>query len=54
MTPPNKVIISRYIGESFKVGDEIEIAVTNVRGKRVHLAVFVPAEVRVTKPEVRT
>ncbi|BBO34218.1 carbon storage regulator [Lacipirellula parvula] len=47
------VKISRFIGESFLIGD-IEVVIKNVRGKRVLMTVFVPPEVRVVKPEKKS
>jgi len=46
------LVLSRRVGESIKIGDEIEIVVTRFSGARVSLAVDAPPEVPVTRSEL--
>jgi len=45
--------LSRNIGESLLIGDDIEIYVVNVRGRRARLAIRAPRHITVLRKELR-
>jgi len=46
------VVLSRKRGEHIVIGDSIEVTVVSIRGRRVHLAVNAPRDVRVNRGEI--
>lgn len=46
------LILTRKIGESLLVGDDVEITVLNIRGNQVKLGVKAPKEISVHREEI--
>ncbi|WP_301099473.1 carbon storage regulator CsrA [Otariodibacter sp.] len=46
------LILTRKIGESLLIGDDVEITVLNVRGNQVKLGVKAPKEIAVHREEI--
>lgn len=46
------LILTRKIGESLLIGDEVEITVLSVRGSQVKLGVKAPKEISVHREEI--
>lgn len=46
------LILTRKIGESLLIGDEVEITVLSVRGSQVKLGVKAPKEIAVHREEI--
>lgn len=46
------LVLSRKIGESIKIGDNVTIRVTDVRGEIVRIAIDAPREVKIYRGEV--
>lgn len=46
------LILTRKIGESLLVGDDVEITVLSVRGNQVKLGVNAPKEISVHRQEI--
>lgn len=47
------LVVSRKIGESICIGDQIAVTISEVRGGRVRLSVSAPRSVRVARSEIR-
>ena len=47
------LILSRRIGESLTIGDDIEITVTEIRGNQVRLGVVAPESQAILRKELR-
>ena len=47
------LILSRRVGESIVIGQDIVIKVLDVQGQKVQLGVEAPKEVKVLRPELR-
>ena len=49
------LVLSRHVGETILIGDDIEILVVDIRGHagRVRLGITAPVEVAVDRAEVR-
>ena len=45
------LVLSRTIGEAIKIGDDITIMVTDVRGKKVKLGVEAPKKLKIIRLE---
>ena len=45
------LVLSRAIGETIKIGDDITIMVTEIRGKHVKLGIDAPKELKIIRPE---
>ncbi len=45
------LVLSRTIGESIKIGEDITIRVTGVRGKHVKLGINAPKELKIIRLE---
>ena len=45
------LVLSRTIGETIKIGDDITIMVTDVRGKHVKLGIDAPKELKIIRLE---
>lgn len=46
------LILTRKVGESLLIGDDIEVTVLNVRGNQVKIGVKAPSEVTVHREEI--
>lgn len=46
------LILTRKIGESLLIGDDVEITVLNIRGNQVKLGVKAPKEISVHREEI--
>ena len=46
------LILARRIGETLRIGDEIEDTVLGVKGHQIHLGIEAPKEVPVHREEV--
>ncbi len=46
------LILSRRLGESLTIGDEITITVVGVNGNQIRLGITAPREVRVLREEI--
>ncbi len=46
------LILTRRIGESLKIGDEVSVTVLDVKGNQVRLGVDAPREVPVHREEI--
>lgn len=46
------LILTRKIGETIKIGDDIQVAVLGVKGNQVRLGVDAPREVSVHREEI--
>jgi carbon storage regulator len=46
------LILTRRIGESLKIGDEVSVTVLDVKGNQVRLGVDAPREVAVHREEI--
>ncbi len=46
------LVLSRQRDEVFKIGDDIEITVVDIRGDKVRLGITAPKEVQVHRKEV--
>ena len=47
------LILTRRIGETLKIGDDITVTVLDVKGTQVRVGVVAPKDVRVDREEVR-
>lgn len=45
------LVISRRIGESFVIGDDVEVTVVDITGEKVVLGVLAPKTVPITRTE---
>lgn len=45
--------LSREAGETIWIGDDIEIRIMNVKGKRAHIGVNCPHDLKVLRGELR-
>ena len=46
------LVLSRKVGESIRIGDDITVVVVDVRGDRIRLGIEAPKEVPVHRGEV--
>lgn len=46
------LILTRKVGESLLIGDEVEITVLSIRGSQVKLGVKAPKEISVHREEI--
>ncbi len=46
-----RLTISRNVGESVLIGDDIEVTIAEVHGQRVSVTVTAPKSLRITRPE---
>jgi carbon storage regulator len=47
------LVLSRRLGETIVIGDEIQVTVVAVQGKKVRLAISAPPYVAVDREEIR-
>ncbi len=47
------LVLTRKTTETIKIGDEIEVTVTQVKGKTVRLAVKAPREMKILRGELK-
>jgi len=47
------LVLSRRVGETIVVGDDVRITVVAVQGKKVRLAISAPPDIAVDRQEVR-
>lgn len=46
------LILTRKKGESVKIGDEIEIFITEVKGDKVRIGISAPENMKITRTEL--
>jgi carbon storage regulator len=46
------LILTRRIGESLKIGDDIRVTVLGVRGNQIRMGIYAPAEVPMHREEI--
>lgn len=46
------LILSRKKGESIKIGDDIEIFVTDIKGDKVRLGISAPEQLKISRTEL--
>ncbi|MCB6609805.1 carbon storage regulator CsrA [[Clostridium] symbiosum] len=46
------LILTRKKGESIKIGDEIEIFITEVKGDKVRIGISAPENMKITRTEI--
>ena len=46
------LILTRRIGESLKIGDDMRVTVLGVRGNQIRMGIHAPAEVPVHREEI--
>ncbi len=46
------LVLSRKVGESFVVGDDVTITVVNVGGNKVRIGIEAPPEISIVRSEV--
>ena len=46
------LILSRKVGESLKIGDEVTLTIADVRGSQIRIQIDAPREVAVHREEV--
>jgi len=47
------LVLTRKVTEKIKIGDEIEVTVTRVRGQTVRLAIQAPAGMKILRGELK-
>lgn len=53
VNPPTGLVLTRRIGESILIGDNIRITVVDVVGERVELCFDAPKEIAIDREEIR-
>lgn len=46
------LILTRRIGESIMIGDNIEIIVSNIKGRQAQVSITAPDEVKIYRKEI--
>ena len=46
------LILTRRIGETFIIGDDIEVAVLGIKGNQVHIGIEAPQDVLILREEL--
>jgi carbon storage regulator CsrA len=46
------LVIARKIGQTIRIGDEIEVTVSAIRGDQVRLAIQAPREIPILRTEI--
>lgn len=47
------LVITRRPGESFFIGDDVEVMIISIRGSQVKIGISAPADVQVDREEIR-
>lgn len=48
------LVLSRKVGETIWVGDEVEIVITEIKGDQIKLGIQAPKSVEIVRGELRT
>lgn len=48
------LVLSRKVGETIWVGDDIEIVITEIKGDQVKLGIQAPKSIEIVRGELRT
>ncbi len=48
------LVLSRKVGETIWVGDDVEIVITEIKGDQIKLGIQAPKSVEVVRGELRT
>lgn len=46
------LVLSRKVGETILIGDNIEVSIERLEGNRVSIGIKAPAEVKITRAEL--
>ncbi len=46
------LVLSRKVGQSIRLADDIEVVITSIRGNRVELGIVAPREVLIQRSEL--
>lgn len=46
------LVLSRHIGESIRIGDQITVTVVDIKGKQARIGISAPDDVQVHREEV--
>lgn len=46
------LVLSRKVDEKIRIGDNITVTVTDIRGDKVRLGIEAPRDVKIMRPEV--
>ena len=46
------LVLTRRVGESIIIADEIQVAVISIRGDRVRIGIAAPSDIRVDRQEI--
>jgi carbon storage regulator CsrA len=46
------LVIARKIGQTIRIGDDIEVTVSAIRGDQVRLAILAPREIPILRTEI--
>ncbi len=46
------LVLTRRVGESIKIGDEIELTIAEIRGKSIRLAISAPKDLVILRGEL--
>ena len=47
------LVLTRHIGETIRIGDEVAVTVVGIKGDRVRLKVSAPPKIRIDRQEIR-
>jgi carbon storage regulator len=46
------LVLTRKVGETLRIGDDIEITVTDISGDKVRIGIVAPAELKILRGEL--
>lgn len=46
------LVISRKVGESFLISDDVKVSILSVSGDKISIGIAAPADVRITRAEL--